>query len=172
MDNRCPPVPGRRPWKVDRPRPGTSCPELLYARARIWKAAVPHLPNSGASNVAVNSPFFRLPYKPVGESDQRPNHRGQYPQLKIVQTEPVIVHYHFLTGKGFPGCLAAAEQRSPSTSVSCDDSCARLEALQLRPVAAGLTAACAPSVESVRSALSAQPRFSSLLILNCVVRRW
>jgi hypothetical protein len=128
--------------------------------------------NSGTSNVGVNSPFFRLPYKPVGESDQRPNHRGQYPQLKIVQTEPVIVHYHFLTGKGFPGCLAAAEQRSPSTSVSCDDSCARLEALQLRPVAAGLTAACAPSVESVRSALSAQPRFSSLLILNCVVRRW
>ena len=137
-----------------------------------WKAAVPHLPNSGASNVAVNSPFFRLPYKPVGESDQRPNHRGQYPQLKVVHTEPVIVHYHFLTGKGFPGCLAAAEQRSPSTSVSCDDSCASLEALQLRPVVAGLTAGCAPSVESVRSAVSAQPRFSSLLILNCVVRRW
>jgi hypothetical protein len=68
--------------------------------------------NSGTSNVGVNSPFFRLPYKPVGESDQRPNHRGQYPQLKIVQTEPVIVHYHFLTPKD-----SRVASRQPSSGV-------------------------------------------------------
>lgn len=72
-------------------------------------------PTREPSNVAVNSQFARLPYKPIGESDHRPNYCGQHPQLKIVQIEPVNVHFHFLTVKGFQRCSAAAEQRSPST---------------------------------------------------------
>src|SRR5215469_10951333 len=104
------------------------CTHALHLESRCSPFA-----NSGTSNVGVNSPFFRLPYKPVGESDQRPNHRGQDPQLKIVHTEPVIVHYHFLTPRD--SRLLRGSRAAESLDVRLrDDSSASLEALQLRPV--------------------------------------